>query len=54
MAFWYDRSRARLSAAEISRSFVEYFLGGLGTTAAAKAAEASGSLTARRAKLTVG
>jgi AcrR family transcriptional regulator len=54
MAFWYDRSRARLSAAEISRSFVEYFLGGLGTAAAAKAAGAPGSLTARRAKLTVG
>ncbi|MBI5261848.1 MAG: TetR/AcrR family transcriptional regulator [Bradyrhizobium sp.] len=29
MAFWYDRSRARRSAAEISAQFVDYFLSGL-------------------------
>ena len=30
MAFWYDRSRARLPAAEVSAVFVGYFLSGLG------------------------
>lgn len=29
MAFWYDRSRARRSAADISAQFVDYFLSGL-------------------------
>lgn len=29
MAFWYDRSRARLSAADISAQFIDYFLSGL-------------------------
>ncbi len=31
MAFWYDASRARLSAAEIARTFIDYFLDGLAT-----------------------
>jgi AcrR family transcriptional regulator len=31
MAFWYDRSRARLPPAEISARFIEYFMSGLGT-----------------------
>src|SRR5262249_39764603 len=30
MAFWYDRSRARLPAAEVSAHFIGYFLSGLG------------------------
>jgi AcrR family transcriptional regulator len=30
MAFWYDRSRARLPAAEVSALFIGYFLSGLG------------------------
>jgi AcrR family transcriptional regulator len=30
MAFWYDRSRARLPPAEISARFIEYFMSGLG------------------------
>lgn len=31
MAFWYDRSRARLPPADISARFIGYFLTGLGT-----------------------
>jgi len=30
MAFWYDRSRARLPPAEISARFIGYFMSGLG------------------------
>ena len=30
MAFWYDRSRARHPAAEVSARFIEYFMSGLG------------------------
>ena len=30
MAFWYDRSRARLPPAEISARFIQYFMAGLG------------------------
>ena len=33
MAFWYDRSRARLPPAEISACFIGYFLSGLGAEA---------------------
>lgn len=33
MAFWYDRSRARRSAADISAQFVDYFLSGLSNPA---------------------
>ena len=31
MAFWYDRSRARLPPAEISALFIGYFMSGLAT-----------------------
>lgn len=47
MAFWYDRSRARRSAADISAHFVDYFLTGLG--ASAERAESNG-VRARREK----
>jgi hypothetical protein len=30
MAFWYDRSRARLPPAEISARFIGYFMSGIG------------------------
>src|SRR5581483_1969206 len=30
MAFWYDRSRARLPPAQVSAQFITYFLSGLG------------------------
>lgn len=33
LAFWYDASRARLSAAEVSRAFIGYFMDGLATRA---------------------
>lgn len=33
MAFWYDRARARLTAAEISELFVRYFMTGLAVEA---------------------
>lgn len=35
MAFWYDRSRARLPPAEISARFIEYFMSGLGASSSA-------------------
>lgn len=38
MAFWYDRSRARRTAAEIGAEFVDYFLSGLGGPPAAPGA----------------
>lgn len=41
MAFWYDASRARFSAAEVSRTFIDYFMDGL-------AARADGTPQSRR------
>jgi hypothetical protein len=34
MAFWYDRSRARHPAGEVSARFIEYFMSGLGVAPA--------------------
>lgn len=48
MAFWFDRSLARLSAADISELFVDYFLRGLGTGRTATRSRSSAVRKRRR------